>query len=245
MIARRSLKSPARRSPPFNPSRSPTPPPGQRRRQGEGMSDSIASLRRQIGNAGDLQSVVRTMKALAVSSIGQYERSVSALADYYRTVELGLGACFRESGTGDNRNRHTKRRRSQCGGRCCFRIRSGSGRTIQRRGGGLRDQDALRAARKAPGLGRRGARACPSDRRRAATGRPLRRSEFCPGHHPAGRADPDRKRSAACQRRRRARSTSSITASKPGRFTRPSASDCCRSMRKWQQGLAKSPLADR
>jgi F-type H+-transporting ATPase subunit gamma len=61
------------------------------------MSDSIASLRRQIGSADDLQSVVRTMKALAASSIGQYERSVTALADYYRTVELGLGACFRES----------------------------------------------------------------------------------------------------------------------------------------------------
>ena len=62
------------------------------------MSDSLASLRRQIGSAGDLQSVVRTMKALAASSIGQYERSVSALTDYYRTVELGLGVCFRESG---------------------------------------------------------------------------------------------------------------------------------------------------
>jgi F-type H+-transporting ATPase subunit gamma len=37
------------------------------------------------------------MKALAASSIGQYENSVRALADYYRTVELGLGACFRES----------------------------------------------------------------------------------------------------------------------------------------------------
>jgi F-type H+-transporting ATPase subunit gamma len=61
------------------------------------MSDSIASLRRQIGSAGDLQSVVRTMKALAASSIEQYERSVNALADYYRTVELGLGACFRAS----------------------------------------------------------------------------------------------------------------------------------------------------
>ena len=35
------------------------------------------------------------MKALAASSIGQYEQSVRALADYYRTVELGLGACFR------------------------------------------------------------------------------------------------------------------------------------------------------
>lgn len=36
------------------------------------------------------------MKALAASSIGQYERSVRALGDYYRTVELGLGACFRD-----------------------------------------------------------------------------------------------------------------------------------------------------
>jgi F-type H+-transporting ATPase subunit gamma len=37
------------------------------------------------------------MKALAASSIGQYEKSVRALGDYYRTVELGLGVCFRES----------------------------------------------------------------------------------------------------------------------------------------------------
>ncbi len=60
------------------------------------MSDSTASLRRKISSAGDLQSVVRTMKTLAASSIGQYEQSVRALADYSRTVELGLGACFRE-----------------------------------------------------------------------------------------------------------------------------------------------------
>jgi F-type H+-transporting ATPase subunit gamma len=36
------------------------------------------------------------MKAFAASSIGQYEKSVRALTDYYRTVELGLCACFRE-----------------------------------------------------------------------------------------------------------------------------------------------------
>ncbi len=60
------------------------------------MSDTTESLRRQIRSAGDLQSVVRTMKAVAASSIGQYEKSVHALVDYYRTVELGLGACFRE-----------------------------------------------------------------------------------------------------------------------------------------------------
>src|SRR5580658_1857174 len=61
------------------------------------MSDTTATLQRKIQSAGDLQSVVRTMKALAASSIGQYENSVLALADYYRTVELGLSACFRET----------------------------------------------------------------------------------------------------------------------------------------------------
>ena len=62
------------------------------------MSDTAASLSRKISSAGDLQSVVRTMKALAASSIGQYEKSVRALADYSRTVELGLGTCFRKGG---------------------------------------------------------------------------------------------------------------------------------------------------
>ncbi|MDP3510239.1 MAG: F0F1 ATP synthase subunit gamma [Candidatus Melainabacteria bacterium] len=58
------------------------------------MSDTRENLRRKIKSASDLQSVVRTMKALTASSIGQYERSVEALADYYRTVELGLHACL-------------------------------------------------------------------------------------------------------------------------------------------------------
>ncbi|NVN84930.1 MAG: F0F1 ATP synthase subunit gamma [Rhodopseudomonas sp.] len=61
------------------------------------MSDTVDGLRRKISSAGDLQSVVRTMKALAASSIGQYEKSVRALIDYYRTVELGLSVCFREA----------------------------------------------------------------------------------------------------------------------------------------------------
>ena len=59
------------------------------------MSDTLASLRRKISGAGDLKSVVRSMKALAASSIGQYEKSVLALADYDRTVELGLAVCLR------------------------------------------------------------------------------------------------------------------------------------------------------
>lgn len=61
------------------------------------MSDTAASLRRKIANAGDLESVVRTMKAMAASSIGQYENAVRSLDDYYRTVQLGLAASFQQS----------------------------------------------------------------------------------------------------------------------------------------------------
>ena len=61
------------------------------------MSESAAGLRRKITGAGDLHAVVRTMKALAASSIGDYERSVLALADYDRMVSLGLGECFRQA----------------------------------------------------------------------------------------------------------------------------------------------------
>jgi F-type H+-transporting ATPase subunit gamma len=60
------------------------------------MSDTQVSLRRKIEGAVKLESVVRTMKAVAASSIGQYEAAVRALADYERSVELGLSVCFRQ-----------------------------------------------------------------------------------------------------------------------------------------------------
>jgi F-type H+-transporting ATPase subunit gamma len=50
-----------------------------------------------MGGAHDLASVVRTMKALAASSIGQYETAVRSLGDYDRTVELGLMVCVRHN----------------------------------------------------------------------------------------------------------------------------------------------------
>lgn len=59
-------------------------------------TDSPAALRRKIDSAADLQSVVRAMKAQAAASVGQYQRSVAALGDYARSVELGLGVCFRQ-----------------------------------------------------------------------------------------------------------------------------------------------------
>jgi F-type H+-transporting ATPase subunit gamma len=61
------------------------------------MSDTAVSLRRKIASAGELESVVRTMKAMAASSIGQYENAVRALDDYYRTVQLGLVACLSQN----------------------------------------------------------------------------------------------------------------------------------------------------
>jgi F-type H+-transporting ATPase subunit gamma len=65
------------------------------------MSDTTASLRHKLKSAGDLQSVVRTMKSLAASSIVQYEQPVSALGDDARAVELGLGICFQGIGHAD------------------------------------------------------------------------------------------------------------------------------------------------
>jgi len=62
------------------------------------MNASAASLRGKIASARELESVVRTMKAMAASSIGQFENAVRALSDYSRTVELGLVACFQERG---------------------------------------------------------------------------------------------------------------------------------------------------
>jgi F-type H+-transporting ATPase subunit gamma len=61
------------------------------------VSETIANLAGKIGGAQDLRSVVRSMKAMAASSMGEYEKSVSALADYYNTVELGLRVCLRDS----------------------------------------------------------------------------------------------------------------------------------------------------
>lgn len=63
------------------------------------MPDTLASLRGKIQSAGDLKSVVRTMKALAASNIIQYEKAVGALDDYYQTVQLGLLGCFHQGDT--------------------------------------------------------------------------------------------------------------------------------------------------
>jgi F-type H+-transporting ATPase subunit gamma len=60
------------------------------------VSGATEALGRQIAGTQDLSAVVRSMKALAASSITQYERSVEALTDYFHTVELALSVCLRQ-----------------------------------------------------------------------------------------------------------------------------------------------------
>ncbi len=64
------------------------------------MSGTIEGLTRKISEAGDLEAVVRSMKALAAASIGQYQKAVHSLDEYASTVELALTACLRQAGPG-------------------------------------------------------------------------------------------------------------------------------------------------
>jgi F-type H+-transporting ATPase subunit gamma len=66
------------------------------------MSGTIEGLTRKISGAADLEGVVRSMKALAASSIGQYQKAVHSLDDYAATVELALTACLRQAGAGSD-----------------------------------------------------------------------------------------------------------------------------------------------
>ncbi len=58
--------------------------------------DTLESLSDALETTGDIQSIVRTMKALSSVSIRQYEHAESAMADYARTVELGLMAVLHQ-----------------------------------------------------------------------------------------------------------------------------------------------------
>ncbi|WP_448571621.1 F0F1 ATP synthase subunit gamma [Trichothermofontia sp.] len=53
---------------------------------------TLESLRATINSIEDLRAVVRTMKALAMVNIRQYEKARTSLSDYNHTVELGLQA---------------------------------------------------------------------------------------------------------------------------------------------------------
>ena len=79
------------------------------------MTDTLESLRRKIDGATDLDSVVRTMKALAAASIVQYERAVHSLDDYYHTVELGLVAWLGQTGAAIHGNGSARKNKGATG----------------------------------------------------------------------------------------------------------------------------------
>ena len=58
--------------------------------------ETVESLKRRVHTAEDLHSLVRTMKALAAVNIRQLEHAVESLADYRRTIELGLRIVLRQ-----------------------------------------------------------------------------------------------------------------------------------------------------
>ena len=56
---------------------------------------TIEDLKRRIESTEDLQSVVKTMKALAAVKIRQFERAAASLEDYNETVEMALQVVLR------------------------------------------------------------------------------------------------------------------------------------------------------
>ncbi|MBU4529281.1 MAG: F0F1 ATP synthase subunit gamma [Hoeflea sp.] len=58
--------------------------------------ETLESLSDALETTGDIQSIVRTMKALSSVSIRQYEQAEAAMASYAHTVELGLIAVLRQ-----------------------------------------------------------------------------------------------------------------------------------------------------
>jgi F-type H+-transporting ATPase subunit gamma len=61
------------------------------------LSVTLETLQKQISSGEDLSSIVRTMKALAATSVRQYEKAAESLDDYYHTVELGLSVVLSSS----------------------------------------------------------------------------------------------------------------------------------------------------
>lgn len=59
------------------------------------MAQTLEALQNRIENVEELQSVVKTMKVMAAVNIRHYERAVDALADYNRTIEIGLQISLR------------------------------------------------------------------------------------------------------------------------------------------------------
>ncbi|MEJ2004726.1 MAG: F0F1 ATP synthase subunit gamma [Cyclobacteriaceae bacterium] len=61
---------------------------------------TLESLTRKINGAGELKSIVRTMKAMSASNIGQYEAAVNSLENYYTAIAMGILVYLEEEKVG-------------------------------------------------------------------------------------------------------------------------------------------------
>ncbi|MCR3883785.1 F0F1 ATP synthase subunit gamma [Methanotrichaceae archaeon M04Ac] len=60
--------------------------------------EELERVKRKIKSAGELQSVVKIMKAISSTNIREYERAVESLAEYSRSIEMGLSVVMMKSG---------------------------------------------------------------------------------------------------------------------------------------------------
>ncbi|MGC9515223.1 F0F1 ATP synthase subunit gamma [Methanocrinis sp.] len=57
--------------------------------------EELEKVKRKIKNAGELQSVVKIMKAISSTNIREYERAVESLGEYARSIEMGLAVVMK------------------------------------------------------------------------------------------------------------------------------------------------------
>lgn len=59
---------------------------------------TLEAVSTRLHTTAEIHSIVRTMKSLSAVSIHQYDRAVAAIAEYERTVSLGLQIVLRDGG---------------------------------------------------------------------------------------------------------------------------------------------------
>ncbi len=73
--------------------------------------ENVEAVKSRIQTTEDLQSVVKTMKALAAVNIRHYEKAAASLNQYSRTIELGLRVVLHDPATGKRPTREAPMKR--------------------------------------------------------------------------------------------------------------------------------------
>lgn len=73
--------------------------------------ETVEAVKSRMQTTEDLQSVVKTMKALAAVNIRHFEKAAESLDEYYRTIELGLQVVLRDRVNSERRTREAPTKR--------------------------------------------------------------------------------------------------------------------------------------